>query len=214
VKQHYWPTFAMSAWSFFTGHTGLIGVFAFFFGVCLHVAAQFKILSARFKNLVQQEVDDGPSTSEGPSLKLSEEQNKNVQGKLAGIVQQHEDLIELCDLMTQSFSWIIALHFVSEAILISTCLLTLFLIDGTEWLQYFIGALGFLVEAFVFAYAGHAIITSSTGLSDAAYNCEWYKCDAKTRKMILLIMIRSQKKICMRAPFFEVSLESFVTVRT
>jgi len=88
----------------------------------------------------------------------------------------------------------------------------LFFIDGMEWLQYFIATLSFLGEAF--AYAGNVIISSSTGLSDAAYNCEWYKCDAKTRKMILLIMTRSQKKICMRAPFFEVSLESFVTVRT
>jgi len=204
----------MSAWSIFTAYTGYCGVLVFFLGVCLHVAAQFDILSARFKNLVQREVDDGPSTSEGPSLKLSEQQNKNVQEKLKQIVKQHEALIELCDLITQSFSWIIIFHFVSAALEISSCILLLFLVDGLEWLQYVIGALGFLVEAFVFAYAGNAIISSSTGLSDAAYSCEWYKCDAKTRKMILLIMVRSQKKICMKAPFFEASLESFVTVRT
>jgi len=214
VKQYYWPTFAMALWSMFTAFTGFCGVFAFFFGICLHVAVQFDFLSDRLKNLVQQEVDDGPSTSEGPLMKLSEEQNKNVQEKLTGIVKQQEPLIELCDLMTQSFSWIIALHFISSAIVISTCIFLLFLVNGMEWLQYSFATLSLLMEASVFAYAGHTIISSSTGMSDAAYSCEWYKCDAKTRKMILLIMTRSQKKICMKAPFFEASLESFVTVRT
>jgi len=192
----------MAAWSLFTTYAGFCGVLALFFGACLHVSAQFNVLSARLEN-----------SDEGPSLKLSEEQNKEVQEKLMEIVKQHEALIKLCELMTQSFSWIILFHFISSAIQISACILLLFFIDGIEWLQFLIAILCFLIEAFIFAYAGQAIINSSTGLQHAAYNFEWYKCDARNRKMILLIMIRSQKKICMKAPFFEVSLESFLKVR-
>jgi len=214
VKQHYWPTFAMAAWSVFTAYTGFCGVLVIFFGICLHVAAQFEILSARLENLLEREVDDAPrSTSEGFSLKLSEEQNKNVQEKLKKIVKQHEALIKLCQVITRSFSWIIVFHFVSEAILISSCILLLFLVGGAKRMQFLIGTFGFLVDAFIFAYAGHSIINSSTGLQHAAYNFEWYKCNARNRRMILLIMIRAQKKICMKAPIFKVSMESFLTVR-
>jgi len=214
VKQHYWPVFVMAAWSIITTFAGYCGVLALFTGICLHVAAQFEILSARLENLVQQKVDVGQSTSESSSSMLSEEQNKNVQEKLIEIVKQHEILMELCEIITQSFTWIIAIHFVSSALKICSGILLLFLIDGIEWLQYFLATLAFSVEAFIFAYAGQTIINSSTGLQNAAHNFEWYKCDAKNRKMILLIMTRSQKKIYMKAPFFKVSLESFVTVRT
>jgi len=214
VEPLYWPTYAMAAWSIFITLAGFCGVLGLFFATCMQIAAQFDVLSARLKNLVQREVDDGPSTSEGPSLKLNDEQNKIVHEKLKDIVKQHGALIELCDLIAQSFSWIITFHFISAALQICPGVLLLFLVDGVEWLEFFVATLAMLVEAFTFAYAGQAIINSSSRLQRAAYNFEWYKCDAKNRKMILLIMTGAQKKICMKASFFEVSLESFVTVRT
>jgi len=214
VTQYYWPTFALAVWSISTSVCGYCGVLAFFFGICFHVSDQFHILSDRLRCLMQLEVDDGPSTSEGPSLKFNEEQNNRVYEKLKEFVKQHAALIDLCDLMTQSFTWIILCFFVSSAVLICSCCLLLFLTEGLEWMQYFVGTLCFLGEAFAFTYAGNSIINSSTELSEAAYNVDWYKCDVRNRRMILMIMTRAQKKICMKAPFFEASLESFVVVRT
>jgi len=214
VQHYYWPTYAFSAWSFVTGVVGYSSILVFFYGVCIHISAQFDVASARLETLVQVKADD-VTTSDMFIRMLTPQQNKEVQEKLRDFVKQHNALIELCDLMSQSFSLIIVFHLVSSAVLISTCCLLLFLTEEVEFMQYFFGTLSLVAEAFVFAYAGHTIISSSSALQDAAYNFDWYKCDTRNRKMILMIMIRAQKKICMKAPlYFEASLKSFGVVST
>lgn len=47
----------------------------------------------------------------------------------------------------------------------------------------------------------------------AVYQTEWYKLDVEMQRMLLLMMIRSQKAVTIKAPFFSPSLPAFQTVR-
>jgi len=208
---YYQVTFATAAWSMLTSVCVFYGILVFFFGVSMHVAALFDILSARLETLVQREIDD--AIPERFIRKLSDEQNQLITEKVKEIVQQHEVLIEFCELVSQTFTWIVACHFISSAIQICCGSLLLFLTDGVERIKFLITLLSLLAEAFIFNYAGAAIFNASSGLQVAAYNFQWYKCNAGNRRMILLIMARAQKKICIKAPFyFEASMESLLRV--
>lgn len=49
-------------------------------------------------------------------------------------------------------------------------------------------------------------------MADVLYDTEWYKCDARTRKMILMILRRSQRAKTIAVPFFTPSLPAFGSV--
>jgi len=121
-------------------------------------------------------------------------------------------LINLCEKMSRALTVIVVLHFISAAIVICACCMMMFRTQIPEWFIYFLYACGVVAEAYIFAYAGSALIYSSTGLKDAAYNFEWYKCDTRNRKMILFIMHRAQRRVCIEVPFFQASLEAFIAV--
>jgi hypothetical protein len=61
--------------------------------------------------------------------------------------------------------------------------------------------------------SGDMMITASTGIAQACYDIQWYKCNMKVRRAILLIMIRAQRKVNVKIPFLEISLETFGNVR-
>lgn len=44
------------------------------------------------------------------------------------------------------------------------------------------------------------------------YLTDWYKLDVELQRMLLLIMIRSQKSVIVKAPFFSPSLPGLRTV--
>lgn len=46
----------------------------------------------------------------------------------------------------------------------------------------------------------------------AVYQTDWYKLDVETQRMLLLMMIRSQRAVAIKAPFFSPSLPAFQTV--
>jgi len=193
--------FALSAIASFTTGIGFGGCSSLVFGICQHVAAQFDILGLRLENLECENAD-----------KFNVKQNHEIREKLRAIVQQHEALIKLCTLLSETLRPIIVIHFVSSAADICASCLLLLLTEGTEFVNYLFYASVVVLNAFLFALAGSNIIHSSIGLQMRAYNFPWFKCDKENQKIILLIIRRSQKKVCLEVPFFQASLESFVTV--
>jgi len=200
-----------ASWSVFTATHGFAAIIAFFLGICMHFSAQFEILSLRLETLLQRELES-EAVSDKFIKKLSSQQNQKLHKGLKEIVEKHNELGDLCQLMSAAFAPIVVFHFVSSAILICITSIMILLTEGEE-LWFHVLTLGaFLGEAYLFALAGDTLIDTSMGLRNAAYNFHWYKCDCMNRKMILTIIARAQKKICIDAPFFQASMESFVSV--
>jgi gustatory receptor len=94
------------------------------------------------------------------------------------------------------------------------CILALMIIktDGMDRMVFIFYISAYVLQIFVYFACGNMLIESSLKISEAAYNFHWYKCNAKVRKTILMIMRRSQRKVNVKCPFFEVSLETFAWV--
>jgi len=146
-------------------------------------------------------------------LNLTRRQNNYIFTKLQEIVEQHDALISVCGKMSRALTVIVVLHFISAAIVICDYCMMMFSTQIPEWFIYFLYACGVVTEAYIFGYAGSALIYSSNGMKDAAYNFEWYKRDERNRKTILFIMQRAQRKVCIEVPFSRSSLEAFIAVR-
>jgi len=199
--------YTLAAWEGFTTATGFGCMVGIFFGISIHASGQFDILSLRLQNLMQREFGEISN-----DLNLTRRQNALIFKKLQEIVEQHDKLINLCEKMSNALTVIVICHFVSAAVVLCACCMMMVRTQIPEWFIYFLYAVGAVTEAYIFGYGGSALIYSSNGMKDAAYNFEWYKCDTRNRKTILFIMQRAQRKVCIEVPFFQASLEAFVAV--
>lgn len=86
------------------------------------------------------------------------------------------------------------------------------LADGAEKLIFVNYIVASTTQIFVYSFGGSLLVDASQRIEIAAYNFHWYKCNAKVRSLILMIMIRAQKKTGIDVPFFEASLETFMSV--
>ncbi|XP_061387525.1 odorant receptor 22c [Musca vetustissima] len=143
----------------------------------------------------------------------TEEQNHRIRQKLNAIVERHNTIIDLSADFTASFTVIIMLHFMSAAIVVCSSILDLMLNTNSVGLFIYISYnIAALAQLFVYCVGGTFVSDSSAAVADALYNVEWYKCDVKTRKIILMILHRSQKAITISVPFFTPSLPAFSSV--
>ena len=178
-----------------------------FFGICIHLSSEFDIIGQRIQNLISQEVVQSTSDRH-----FSPETNTMIYEKLREIVIDHEKLIKLCKKMSRSFSTNVLLHYISAALITGICCLMVMLAEGADKTVFitYIGAS--TTQVFVYSYGGQMLAASSSKMQEHAYNFEWYKCDKKVRKLIQMIMIRTQKRTAVEVPFFQVSLETFISV--
>ncbi|KAG5673639.1 hypothetical protein PVAND_003668 [Polypedilum vanderplanki] len=72
--------------------------------------------------------------------------------------------------------------------------------------------IAYLLQMLCYAISGNMMINSSANVATSCYDFQWYKCNAKVRKVIWMIMIRAQKPVNVEIPFLEVSLETFLNI--
>ncbi|XP_076171912.1 odorant receptor 13a-like [Ptiloglossa arizonensis] len=69
------------------------------------------------------------------------------------------------------------------------------------------------LEAFIFCFAGEYVSNKSTSVNNAAYETLWYFLKPSDTRIILLLMIRSQKSLTISAgKFADLSLEGFANI--
>jgi hypothetical protein len=81
--------------------------------------------------------------------------------------------------------------------------------DGVNRLTFISFLIAYLSQMFNYAYAGNMMLDASAKVNVAAYDVHWYKCDKDVRRLVLLMMIRSQRLVNVKVPFLEMSLETF-----
>ncbi|XP_039310436.1 odorant receptor 67c isoform X3 [Solenopsis invicta] len=102
--------------------------------------------------------------------------------------------------------------------LLNSLILTLSLGTGVEGksgllIQSIIPYIAVTLEAFVFCFAGEYLSTKSKSISDAAYDTIWYDLSISECRILLLIIIRSQKRLTITAgKVMDLTLEGFTTV--
>ncbi|CAK9818434.1 Odorant receptor 45b [Anthophora plagiata] len=70
------------------------------------------------------------------------------------------------------------------------------------------------MEAFFFSFGGEYLSNKSLSISNAAYSSPWYLLKPQDRRIIILLMIRSQRRLTITAgKFMDLTLEGFANVR-
>lgn len=132
--------------------------------------------------------------------------------KLKAIIQEHDRVIEVCHKMSRCLSPNILIHYFTSAVITCICCLMIMLAEGAAKIIFVNYIIASTTQVFVYSISGNMLEDASTGISFAAYDFPWYKCDERVRKTILMIIIRGQKKTAIYVPFFEASLETFSLV--
>ncbi|XP_076235923.1 odorant receptor 47a-like [Calliopsis andreniformis] len=69
------------------------------------------------------------------------------------------------------------------------------------------------LEAFIFSFAGEYLTNKTTSINFAAYDSLWYYFEPTETRAILLLMVRSQKRLTVTTgKFGDLSLESFANM--
>lgn len=69
-----------------------------------------------------------------------------------------------------------------------------------------------LLELWCYCLGASNLEEESVKVADAAYFSYWYKTNMETRRLINIIMMRSQKAVALKVPFFTPSLPAFTSV--
>lgn len=144
--------------------------------------------------------------------KFTPEQNDRLYRSLQEIVADHDEIIGLCQKMSTSLSPNVLIHYITSAVVTCICCLMVMLAEGAAKLIFVNYIIASTTQVFVYSYGGSLIDDASLSIYQTAYSFHWYKCDERIRKLILMIIMRSQKKTGVDVPFFETSMETFGAV--
>ncbi|XP_075985872.1 odorant receptor 67c-like [Anticarsia gemmatalis] len=204
VKYHFFEVYKSSWWPLIYFHqvlatavtcVNIFGCDTLLFALCFYVDMHFRLLGLRFENIVA-------------STKKATKEN------LAKAVRRHQELIELVNQMEFLYSKSTLFHIVTASLLIC---LSAFIITITDEinvkLAYFTFWTMSLSQISLICYFGDMLMRSSTEISETVYKCQWYKADGDAKKIILLIMIRSQKACKLTAwNFMDLNLGAFTRI--
>ncbi|XP_012220003.1 odorant receptor 13a-like [Linepithema humile] len=154
--------------------------------------------------------------------KLQPETNENKRESFViatnKIIRKHQKIIYFSENVKNLYSIIALLQFASNTVMI--CLLGFLVVTalGSP------GATGKIVrslsyysvtniEAFIFCYAGEYLINKSRAIGLAAYNCQWYDLAPKQSRVLLFILLRSQKQLTLTVgKMTDLSLRCFASI--
>lgn len=143
---------------------------------------------------------------------FSPEENDLLYEKLKLVVDEHENLIDLCRRLSRSLSTNVLIHYITSAIITCICCLMILLAEGFQKIIFINYIIASTCQVFLYSIGGNLLADSSAKIQESAYNFQWYRCDNRIRKLIQIMMIRAQKKTAVDVPFFQTSLETFGSV--
>ncbi|XP_024891693.1 odorant receptor 4-like isoform X2 [Temnothorax curvispinosus] len=187
---------AVCSWS-----TGLFN--ALFLTLTLHVGSQINILICWLKEV---------------GSKDNEKTHDSFVTVITKIVRKHQKIINLSENIENLYSYIALVQFLSNTVMIcSIGFLVVTAIGSPNASVKIVRSLLFYavtnLEAFIFCFSGEYLSNKSKAIGNAAYNSAWYDMKAKDRRVLLFIILRSQRQLQFTAGKMAVlSLEYFTTI--
>ncbi|KAL2739243.1 odorant receptor 13a-like [Vespula maculifrons] len=143
-------------------------------------------------------------------INLRRETKEEFQAKLGGIVKKHDYLNEFTETIENSFNSMLLIQMLGCTI--TLCLesfQTLEFLTG-EKDKFFLLELGctifyvcyILIQLYLYCYVGEKLLSESTGIADAAYECEWFNLSPNEAKCLILIMRRARSPLRITAGKF------------
>ncbi|KAL0133987.1 hypothetical protein PUN28_001121 [Cardiocondyla obscurior] len=138
---------------------------------------------------------------------------------LSNLIQRHRKIIALADDIENLFSVISLLQLLWNTLIICCAgfMMILTISSGKASMAILMKSM-FLyiaktIEVFVFCYAGEFLSSKSKSICDTVYESLWYNMMPSDSRILLFIMVRSQKRLTITAgKVFDLTLEGFMSV--
>ncbi|XP_071569006.1 odorant receptor 4-like [Temnothorax nylanderi] len=176
---------------------------ALFLTLTLHVGSQINILLCWLTEVGYKDIN---------------RTNESFFTGMAKIIRKHQSIINLSEKIENLYSYIALLQFTSNTMMIcSLGFLIVTAIGSPDASEKIVRSLLFYavtnLEAFIFCFAGEYLSNKSKAIGNAAYNSAWYDMKAKDSRVLLFIILRSQRQLQLTAGKMAVlSLEYFTTI--
>nr|ADK48189.1 odorant receptor 10a [Drosophila melanogaster]ADK48240.1 odorant receptor 10a [Drosophila melanogaster] len=195
----------------FIAYTGYVTIFmfggcdGFYFEFCAHLSALFEVLQAEIESMFRPYTDH---------LELSPVQLYILEQKMRSVIIRHNAIIDLTRFFRDRYTIITLAHFVSAAMVIGFSMVNLLTLgnNGLGAMLYVAYTVAALSQLLVYCYGGTLVAESSTGLCRAVFSCPWQLFKPKQRRLVQLLILRSQRPVSMAVPFFSPSLATFAAI--
>ncbi|KAM0736513.1 Odorant receptor 4 [Formica fusca] len=140
---------------------------------------------------------------------------KSYKDATSAIIRKHQDIIVLSDNIENLFSYIALLQFLTNTLVI--CGIAFAIVTTIQTHQGYallLKSLFFYIaitlEAFIFCFAGEHLSNKSKSIANTAYEALWYNAKPSESRILLILMLRSQKRLTLTiGKFNDLSLEVF-----
>ncbi|XP_006624414.2 odorant receptor 85b-like [Apis dorsata] len=143
---------------------------------------------------------------------------RESQDIIKDIIVRHQKIIQLSKNIETIFTYIFLCQFVSNMLVICFISFVLIISLHTEQtivliMKCFPYYIAVNCEAFILCYTGEYITSKSENINKAIYNFLWYDLKSRDVRIILMIILRSQKQLTLTAgKFICLSLEAFANM--
>ncbi|PSN37988.1 Odorant receptor 36 [Blattella germanica] len=156
----------------------------------IHVAAQFQILVQSLKCL-----DDHPHDE-----------------YFINCIKHHQTIIKFSKELDLVLSPLLFFFFCCSQMIM--CVVTFQVVltwaDGTIQVKLILGLMAALCGPLMFCWFGTVMIQEGLAVEQAVYDCKWYERPTNFRRLLGMVLMRSQKPVRLTAgQFYDVSLTSF-----
>ncbi|XP_032669826.1 odorant receptor 13a-like [Odontomachus brunneus] len=170
------------------------------FALILHVSGQIDIMCQGLKGISVTEKYH-PSTTRA-------------------LIERHQRIISFSNNIDKYFSLVAMIQFLWNSMVISAIgyMIVLSLGMGMEeksgiLMQTVLAYLSVLLEAFIFCFASEYLSAKSKSIGDTAYETFWYDLSTRECRILLLIIVRSQKYLTITAgSVMSLTLNSFTSI--
>ncbi|KYQ60526.1 Putative odorant receptor 92a [Trachymyrmex zeteki] len=162
---------------------------ALFLTLTLHVGSQINILLCWLTKIGSKDIENKHDSFVTVTTK---------------IIRKHQKIINLSENVENLYSYIALLQFTSNIVMIcSLAFLIVTAIGSPDATEQIVRSLLFYavtnLEAFIFCFAGEYLSNKSKAIGNAAYNSAWYDMKAKDSRVLLFIILRSQRQLKLTA---------------
>ncbi|XP_029662627.1 odorant receptor 24a-like [Formica exsecta] len=169
----------------------------------LHMGGQVEILQSWLSQLTSKEIGN---------------KKKSFITETSKIIRKHNKIIQFSENIETLYTYIALYLFVSNIILICSIAFLIVTAIGTpDAVKQIIKCIFFFLisnlEAFTFCYAGEYLSNKGETIGFTTYNYPWYNLRPKDIRILLFIIIRSQKQLILTAgKMMDLSLKSFTSL--
>ncbi|KAL2739241.1 odorant receptor 13a-like [Vespula maculifrons] len=155
-------------------------------------------------------------------INFQSETKKEFHRKLGRIVKKHDYLNEFTETVENCFNMMLLIQMFGCTV--TLCLESFQSLESLagEKDKYFLLEIGctvfyvcyILIQLYLYCYVGEKLLSESTGIADAAYECEWFNLSPNEAKCLILIMRRARSPLRITAgKFCSFNHELFSEVR-